>query len=192
MPFPLAAGTRDTIERYFRRHDLAWTEEFFVRVLESSERKHDVYWATIALRECGTATCLDALKAKLHYPMQDVKCTSLLTVAHIAGPSETPLYAAALLDPAYREKGYAMWAIRDAADARAVDAVLAYFRKNRSKLKNGTLVNGTVADGIEYLARYRADPGVGAFLEEVRGVGDRLGPGNVAEIKKRVPGFFAA
>jgi len=48
---------------------------------------------------------LPALKAKLHYPMQDVSAASILTIAHIAGPFETDCYAKALLDPTYKAKG---------------------------------------------------------------------------------------
>lgn len=189
MPFPVPAHTRETIERHFRRQEFEWTERYFLSILATSEKKHDIYWATIALRECGSANCIDALKAKLHYPMQDVKCTSILTIAHIAGAAETLLYASALLDPAYREKGYAMWAIRDAADERAVESVLAYFTKNRARLRAGTLHNGTVADGVEYLSRYRGRPGVDAFLEEIKSLGERLGKGTVGEIRKRLPEF---
>ena len=120
MPFPLNEQTRQFVRNHFRRKNLEWTEDYFLNVLESSDRKRDVYWAVLALRDCGTARSIPHLVAKLNYPMQDVKCTSILTIAHIAGPAETELYARALLDPKYREKGYAMWAIRDAADERAV------------------------------------------------------------------------
>ena len=75
--------------------------------------------------------------------MQDVKCVAILTIAHIARESATPTISHALLDPVYREKAYAMWAINDAADERAIPAVLNYFAKNKAKLKAGHLKNGT-------------------------------------------------
>jgi hypothetical protein len=178
------------IERHFRRKDLRWTEEYFVAALDSP-RKHDVYWATIALRDCGTMQCVPALRAKLSYPMKDVKCTSLLTIAHLAGASETPLYAEALLDASYPEKGYAMWAIRDAADERAVDAVLAYFRQNRAKIRRGELTNATLPDGIDYLSRYaETRPAIHEFFGDIRLVWTSLASGERNEIIKRVPNFM--
>src|SRR5262249_12239858 len=144
MAFPLSDYTRQAIEHHFRRKNLQWSEPYFLDVLANSTQKHDVYWAVIALRDCGTSAAIPALKAKLTYPMKDVKCVSMLTIAHIAGAAETECYTESLLDAAYPEKGYAMWAVNDAADDRAVEGVLAYFTKNRSRLRRGELSNGTL------------------------------------------------
>lgn len=190
MPFPIDEFTRDMIKDHFRRKNLVWTEDYFFAALESSQ-KNDVYWATIALRDCGTTRCVDALKAKLNYPMKDVKCTSILTIAHIARASETPFYAQALLSPIYKEKTYAMWAIQDAADARAVAPVLTYFKKNRAKLLRGKLVNATLADGIEYLYRHSlGNPDASEFFEQIRNAWSALASGERREILKRVPNFM--
>jgi HEAT repeat protein len=190
MPFPLDDFTRAMVERHFRRKNLEWTEDYFLRSLDSHSR-HDVYWAVLALRECGTVRCVAALRAKLSHPMQDVKCTSILTIAHIAGAEATPLFGEALLSPTYKEKGYAMWAIRDAADERAVEPVLAYFRKNRAKLRRGALANGTLPDGVEFLNRHvNTQPAIRDFFAEVRSVWERLAPGEREEILKRVPQFL--
>ena len=125
--------------------------------------------------------------------MRDVKSTSILTIAHIAGASETLFFAEALLSPSYREKGYAMWALRDAADGRAVESVLAYFRKNMAKLRRGELVNGTLADGLEYLGRHASgQPATRAFFLQVRSVWDHLPSGERDEILKRMPDFVAS
>jgi hypothetical protein len=189
MPFPLDDFTRTTIQHHFRRKKLEWTEAYFVNVLETSEKKYDVYFATIALRDCGTERCIPALKAKLNYSMQDVKCTSILTIAHIAGARETSLYAESLLDPTYKEKGYAMWAICDAADERAVDAVLTYFKKNLAKLRNGTLHNGTVGRGFEYLHKHADDPEVAQFFSKIKGIWIDLDQRTKLEINNRLPEF---
>lgn len=191
MPFPLSDFVRSTIVHHFRRKDLEWTEDYFIRALESGQ-KHDVYWAAIALRACGTPRCVPALRSVLHFPMQDVKCTALLTIAHVVGPGETPLYAELLSSSEYREKGYAMWAINDSGDERAMDAVLSYFRKNWSRLKRGQLTNGTLPDGIQYLRRVARDSGdIPAFFDQVKAVWSSLGEGEQSEILKRVPDFLA-
>ena len=192
MPFPLESFTRTMVERHFRRKNLEWTEDYFLRALDSSS-KYDVYWAVLALRDCGTIRSIPALKAKLDHSMRDVKSTSILTIAHIAGASETLFFAEALLSPSYREKGYAMWALRDAADGRAVESVLAYFRKNMAKLRRGELVNGTLADGLEYLGRHGSEqPATRALFLQVRSVWDHLPSGERDEILKRMPDFVAS
>src|SRR5262249_50185300 len=89
--------------------------------------KHDVYWGVLALRDVGTARSIPVLKSLLHYPMQDVKDCSLLTIAHIAGASETPFYVEALADRRTR-KVYPMWAIEVAADHRAEPVVLEFVK----------------------------------------------------------------
>jgi hypothetical protein len=183
MPFPNDEMGRDFIRQHFRRKHLVWTEEYFIEALKSP-KKHDVYWAVIALRDCGTTRCVAALRGLLEHPMDDVKTTSSLTIAHVAGPSETPLYAAALLSPQYKHKGYAMWAILDAADERAVDAVLQYFHKNRAKLRRGKLANGTVVDRAKYLSRFtesRSD--TKTFFDDLRAAWPHLAEGERNELR---------
>ncbi|TAL27248.1 MAG: hypothetical protein EPN97_17875 [Alphaproteobacteria bacterium] len=190
MPFPLNDITRSMIEKHFRRRNLAWDEAYFLNVLATSEKKHDVYCAVLALRDCGTLQAVPALKEKLHFPMMDVQATALLTIAHIARAAETPLYAAMLLDPAYRQKGYATWAIRDAADARAIDAVLEYFTRNLGKLKSGKLYNATLPDGVEYLQRHvETDKRIPDFFRAIESIWPKLAEGERKEIVKRAEWF---
>ena len=190
MSFPIDESTRNTILHHFRKKQVVWNEAYFVNMLQTASDKYDVYWSVIALRDCGTQACIPALTDKLQFPMQDVKCGAMLTIAHVAGNTETPLYADALIGTSFRDKGYAMWAIRVAADARAVDAVLAYFKKNRAKLKQGLLANGTLADGLDYLDKYRAStPEIAAFFDEVDGVWPNLPAADRRDISKRLPYF---
>jgi hypothetical protein len=190
MPFPLTPHLRQTIEHHFRRKKLVWDEAYFLDVLTTSEKKYDVYWAVIALRDCGTSRSIPKLKEKLFYPMQDVKCTAMLTIAHIAGAAETEFYAGALLNPEYREKTYAMWAIREAADQRAIEPVLLYFEKNWSKLKKGNLTNASLVDGLIFLERFReGSERVKLFYSKIETVWDNLSSGERTEIAKRVDYF---
>jgi ribosomal protein L7/L12 len=162
-----AESDRSAVEGHFRRKGLRWDEDYFLDQL-SSLHKHDVYWAVIALREFGTEKSVAPLKALLYHPMQDVKATSILTIARISGGRETPFYAQALLDPAYPMKAYAMWAIADSADERAVDAVLQYFKVNRSKLKNGKINREALGLGVRYLKRFcDSRPDVSEFLDNL-------------------------
>lgn len=118
-----------------RRHkDLVWNEEYLLSLIDAQASKMDVYWAVIGLRHCGTSRCIPALKRLATHPTQDVKATAMLTIAHIAGPDETLYYAERLNDPAYRAKDYALWAIGDVGDARALEAVHAYIKRRKKSL----------------------------------------------------------
>ena len=168
MPFPVSDFTRDTIKKHFRRKHLEWTEDYFIKVLEESPEKFDIYWAVLALRDCGTMKSVPALQAKLYYPKTDVKACSILTIAHIARASATPLYTYTLLDPKYTDKAYAMWAIEDAADERAIEAVMRYFKKNMSKIRRQRLPIDTIVHGLAYLRKYvNSNPEVASLVADI-------------------------
>ena len=97
---------------------------------------------------------IPVLKGLLHYPMQDVKDCSFLTIAHIAGASETPFFLEGLADKRTR-KAYPMWAIEAAADQRAVPAVVDFV--NIALRKAGRAKPADPGDayisGLKYLAR---------------------------------------
>jgi hypothetical protein len=188
MPFPLDKHSEDFIERHFKRRQFRWDEDYFISMLEHPRSKHDVYWAAIALRKVGTRKSVEPLRRLLTFPMKDVKCVAILTIAHIARESATPLLSIALLDPLYPEKAYAMWAIKDAADERAVPAVLEYFSKNKSKLKNGKLTNGSFVDGVEFLSRYAENHlEIQIFLDSIPRFWSKLCAGERSELQKCLP-----
>lgn len=190
MPFPVSDSLKQAIRDHFKRRNLVWSEDWFIEVIQTSERKYDIYWSVIALRDCGTSLCVPTLKNLLRYPMQDVKCCSLLSIAHVAGPSETVFYAETLLDKTYREKGYAMWAIRDAADHRAINSVLEYLHVNRSKWKRGNMTNATLPDALEYLsAFYDTDPRIPNVFADVTDAWERISEGDRKELARRIPYF---
>jgi len=189
MPFPLDIG-QDSIERHFRKRNFVWSEDFFLSVLNEPRSKHDVYWSALGLRKVGSDRCIPILVSLLAYPMQDVKCVAILTIAHIGRASVTPLLADALLSPNYREKGYAMWAILDAADDRAIPAVLQYFSKNRTKLRTGKL--DAFGNGMRYLAKFTSSNAEArAFIEQIPTYWSRIPQGTRKEMEKHIPEFVA-
>jgi HEAT repeat protein len=166
------------------------SEDYLLSVLNEPRSKFDVYWSALGLRKVGTSRSIPVLLNLLTYPMQDVKCVAILTIAHIGGEGVTPLLAEALLSPNYREKGYAMWAILDAADERAISAVLQYFSKNRSKLRAGKL--DTLGDGIRFLAKFMSSNAEArAFVEAIPAYWNRLPKGTRAELNKHLPELVA-
>jgi len=191
MPFPLEPHSEETIEKHFRNRGFLWTEEYLLSAIANARSKYDVYWAAIGLRKVGTDRAIPVLCTLLTYPMQDVKCVAILTIGHIGRENSTPILAEALLSPAYREKGYAMWAIADAADERAVPAVpavLAHLKKNRSKIRRGKDSSGVLVDAVSYLAKHRhLSADAQKFLDEIPTYWHMLGEGERKELSKRVP-----
>jgi HEAT repeat protein len=155
--FSLDAGSRDTIAKHFHRNKaFAWNEEFFLSQITSAASKYDVLWATIALRDCGSARSVPILKSLSTYPKQDVKCCAILTIAQVAGGAETPYYTECLLDPKYRSKTYALWAIGAVGDERALPAVVQFVRKNSKKLAEDTVDPREQQEILAYLHRIKA------------------------------------
>jgi HEAT repeat protein len=133
--------------------DFSWDEDYFLKVIGESKTKMSVYWAVIALRNCGSARAVDALKLLRNHPSMDVKACAMLTIACIAGQAETPYYAACLGDPTYKAKVYALWAIGKVGDGRAMEAVEAYVRKNKAKLAIATIDPREQQEVLAYLFR---------------------------------------
>lgn len=190
MPYPLDESLRQAIRDHFKRDNLIWSEHWFIKVIQTSDRKYDIYWSVLALRDCGTDSCVPILKNLLSYPMRDVKCTSLLTIAHIAGHNETVFYAETLLNKDYREKVYAMWAIKDAADNRAIDSVLEYLLTNQSKWKNGAMPKDILPYALEYLSNfYDDDERLPKLFSEVTESWERISEVERTVLTKRIPYF---
>ena len=157
MPFSLTPDARQEIERHFRKQALSWSEDFFLPFIAPPGKKMDVYWATIALRSCGSLRSVEALKSLASYPVRDIQACAMLTIAQIAGAAETPYYAECLLDGAYRgHKVYPLWAIGVAGDARALPAVEQYIRKHRTKLSAASADTRAQLEALVFLVRHSA------------------------------------
>ena len=121
--FPNSDGTRRSIGDHFAKRRIPLTEDAILDALRAARSKWDVYWGVIALRDFGTARSIPVLKNLTRYPMQDVKDCAVLTIAHIAGASETPFFLEALAAKG-SHKAYPMWAIAVAGDDRAFSRVV--------------------------------------------------------------------
>jgi hypothetical protein len=137
--FPLDEDLRRIALIHFRgKKGFAWSEDFFLAQITAGTSKHDVYWATLALRDCGTPRCVPALKGLAAHPKQDVRDCAILTIARISGSAETPYFVERLLGPKGQSKTYALWAIGAVGDERALPAVVQYVRKNKKNLSADT------------------------------------------------------
>jgi hypothetical protein len=187
--FPNDETTRRFIAAHFRKRRLTLTEDGVLDAIEAGRSRYDVYWGVLALRDVGTARSIPLLKSLLHFPMQDVKDCSLLTIAHIAGASETPFYVAALQDRRTR-KVYPMWAIEVAADDRAEPAVLEFVKAALRKAARPKPVDPGDAylSGLKYLVRLGLDrPGIQSIVDPLRKAWSNLPEGHRVVIRSVLP-----
>src|SRR5580765_5091972 len=154
--FPNNETTKRFIADHFRKRRLLLTEDGILDAIKAGRSKHDVHWGVLALRDVGTARSIPVLKSLLHYPMQDVKDCSLLTIAHIAGASETAFYVEALADKRTR-KAYPMWAIEVAGDERALSAVVEFVDAALRRAIRSKPAGETYLSGLKYLTRVGLD-----------------------------------
>lgn len=155
MPFKTSDEDAQEIASTLRRRhkDLVWNEDYLLSLIAARTSKMDVYWAVIGLRNCGSDRCIPALKDLATHPTQDVKATAMLTIAQIAGSGETPYYAERLNDPAYKVKDYALWAIGEVGDERALDAVHVYIKRSKRSLTQPSLDCRLHMELVAYLYR---------------------------------------
>ncbi|MBI5772074.1 MAG: hypothetical protein HZA93_30150 [Verrucomicrobia bacterium] len=157
MPFPNLPDQIESCRVSLAKQGIPFTEDALIETLERRDNPWSVFYAVIALRSLGTLRAIKPLKLVLKFPKQDVQCASILTIAHLAGATETPFFVSALGDAGYRPKLYALWALQDAGDERGIDAVVAFLATRISKAKtakpNGSFF-ATVYHGLAYLGRF--------------------------------------
>lgn len=159
MPLPTEFElTQESINEMFRalkrgKHDFSWSEDSLLSLIDPPAKRSDIYWATIGLRHCGTLRSIPALKQLAFVPNQDIRACALITIACIAGSSETPYFASCLTDPLCKVKDYAMWAIGVCGDRRALAAVDTYLHKNLRKLTIAVSDPRVQLEALTYLSR---------------------------------------
>ena len=156
--FPNSDVTRRFIADHFRKRRTPLSEDAILEAIKAPRSKFDVYWGVLALRDVGTSRAVPLLKTLLHYPMQDVKDCAVLTIAHIAGASETDFYLSALTEKGSR-KIYPMWAIDVAADARALPVVIEFVDTvlKKAARSKGADPGDAYLSGLKYLTRMGLD-----------------------------------
>lgn len=160
--FKDSSFTEEEARSFVGHKDFEFTESFFIQLVQKPRSHHDVYWSVIALREVGTSASIPVLKrlcdhsyvkALCNRGMMDITACALLTIASIAGQSETDFYIRALSEKWYLDKHYAIWAIEATADLRALDAILAWIKQKRSKIRSGKMNAQTAQILALYLFR---------------------------------------
>ena len=154
---------------HFKSRKITYDESNLIEVLQSSQDKFDLLWATIALRELGTTHAISALKSTVKFKSLDVQGNAALTIAFLADGGENGFLASLLSCKEYRAKFYAMTGILYKEDAAhsALPFVLEYSAK---ATKGGKALAKTACEGLDwlYLARY------GSHLPRAQEIFDKI------------------
>lgn len=154
---------------HFKDCKIPYNESNLIEVLQSSQDKFDLLWATIALRELGTTRAISALKGAVKFKSLDVQGNAALTIAFLANGGENGFLASLLASKDYRAKFYAMTGILYKEDAAhsALPLVLEY---SAGATKGGKALAKTPCEGLDwlYLARY------GSHLPRAQEIFDKI------------------
>jgi hypothetical protein len=144
---------RKSIEMHFRHRNLAWTEEYFVDVLRTSDKKGDLNCACWGLREVGTLRAVEFIKPHAHHRVPDVRMVAFETIVHIARSEESAWYGRMLLEAGSPISSKTLATISVVADQRALPAMLQHFHALLSAAGTQRIRPGTLAFGRNYFER---------------------------------------
>ena len=126
-------------------------------VLENPRHRDDLPSANVALGALGSKAAIPALTLLIHHPVEDVKTSAIHALKEVGDASLTPVYLDALADRSWVAKWYAMHALAEHGDDRAIDAVCDRLRASLSRERK-TKIGGKseVTYALEYLHRWRS------------------------------------
>jgi HEAT repeat protein len=137
---------------YFRKLGVAYDADALIDLLKREKPKSAMPAACHSLANLNAKHAVPLLKTLADYPVQDVKATSVLAVARLAGREETP-WLVECLSRKGTLKAYVLWALAAVADPAAYGPVNAWFEKHLRKLEKDPAVTptGNVAFAVAYL-----------------------------------------
>ena len=133
-----------------------------------------------SLADLNAKHAVPVLKTLADYPVQDVKATSVLAVARLAGSEETP-WLVECLSRKRTVKDYVLWALAAVGDPAAYGAVKMWFEKHLRKLERDPTGDslGNVVFAVAYLEQMTEHyPDVMGLLDRFKAVVPKL-PANV-------------
>jgi len=174
---PAAATLRPDVERfaedaaYFRKLGVKYEADALIALLQRQKPRSAMPAACHSLADLNAGHAVPLLKTLADYPVQDVKATSVLAVARLAGRDETP-WLVECLSRKGTDKGYVLWALAAVGDPAAYEGVEAWFEKRLRQLEKDpvrdTQTNAVFAvayleqttsghpEGVELLDRFQA------------------------------------
>ena len=119
---------------YFRRLGVKYEADALMDLLKRQKPKSAMPVACHSLADLNARHAVPLLKTLADYPKDDVKATSVLAVARLAGRDETP-WLVECLSRKGTMKDYVLWALAAVGDPAAYGAVSAWFEKHLRKLE---------------------------------------------------------
>ena len=139
-------------------------------VLDHPRHRDDIPSANAALGELKSRAAIPALTALIHHPIEDVKTSAIHALKEVGDASLTPVYLDALTDRSWVAKWYAMHALAEKGDERAIEPVCDRLRAALSReRKTNYGGDSEVTYALMYLDRWRpTSPKAGETIRWVR------------------------
>ena len=179
MLLPYEARLKDDMS-YFRKLGVKYEADALIDLLKREKPKSAMPVACHSLADLNAKHAVPVLKTLADYPVQDVKATSVLAVARLAGSDETP-WLVECLSRKGTLKGYVLWALAAVGDPAAYGAVRTWFEKHLRKLERNPTGDspGNVKFAVAYLEQMTEHhPEVMGLLERFKVMAPKL-PRNV-------------
>jgi hypothetical protein len=178
---------------YFRKLGVKYEADALIDLLKREKPKSAMPVACHSLADLNAKHAVPVLKTLADYPVQDVKATSVLAVARLAGSDETP-WLVECLSRKGTLKGYVLWALAAVGDPAAYGAVKAWFEKHLRKLERDPTGDslGNVVFAVAYLEQMTEHhPEVIGLIDRFKVVAPML-PANVRSELGHFTRMFAA
>jgi len=179
MLLPYEESLRDDMS-YFRKLGVKYEADALIDLLKREKPKSAMPVACHSLADLNAKHAVPVLKTLADYPVEDVKATSVLAVARLAGSEETP-WLVECLSRKGTLKGYVLWALAAVGDPAAYKAVKVWFEKHLRRLERNPTGDsrGNVVFAVAYLEQMTEHhPEVTGLLDQFKVVAPQL-PGNV-------------
>ena len=151
MLLPFEGSVEDDMP-YFRKLGVKYEADALIDLLKREKPKSAMPFACHSLADLNANHAVPVLKTLADYPIQDVKATSVLAVARLAGSDETQ-WLVECLSRKGTLKGYVLWALAAVGDPAAYGAVKTWFERHLRKLERNSNCDplGNVMFAVAYL-----------------------------------------
>jgi hypothetical protein len=169
-----------SMRAYFARLRVPYEPDALIDLLRDRKPKSAMPIACKSLADMGAVHAVPFLKELADFPAADVKATSVLSVARLAGRKETAWLLECLAKKG-TDKGYVLWALAAVSDPIALPAVLEWFKKNLRLLEKHPekAGHGSIIFAAAYLEQQTQTPEIAELFARLRSIVGRL-PGNVS------------
>ena len=161
---------------YFRKLGVKYEAGALIDLLKREKPKSAMPVACHSLADMNARHAIPVLKTLADYPVEDVKATSVLAVARLAGSEETA-WLVECLSRKGTLKSYVLWALAAVGDPAAYGAVRTWFEKRLRQLEKNPAGDprGNVVFAVAYLEQMTVHhPEVMELLDRFRAVAPKL------------------